>query len=165
MGLSLNLFSRYDLDVDPAVRNGLSGSLKFASEIPDDVIFEVARHASPYIVLQMCLANYATYNLLKPILFSSVDLNSTESCRTSLKLFSQRPDIILWIRELILRPSRASGWAQFSEREVDEDWVSSVVEEIISKGQLCGLTSFLWDGMESHRDSLWTVLRLGHKSI
>ncbi|PBK58264.1 hypothetical protein ARMSODRAFT_1091287 [Armillaria solidipes] len=129
--------------------------------IPDDVIFEVARHASPHNVLQMCLANHAIYNLLKPILYSSVDLDSTESCRASLKLFSQRPDITVWIQELTLRPSHASGWAKNSETRIDEDWVSSVVEEIISAGHLRGLTSFLWDGMESPRDSLWTALRLG----
>ncbi len=108
--------------------------------------------------------NHAIYNLLKPILYSSVDLDSTESCRASLKLFSQRPDITVWIQGLTLRPSHASGWAKSSETKIDEDWVSSVVEEIISAGHLRGLTSFLWDGMESPRDSLWTALRLGHES-
>ncbi|KAK0193492.1 hypothetical protein F5146DRAFT_1030878 [Armillaria mellea] len=139
-----------------------SSSLKLSGEvIPDDVIFEVARHASPHNVLQMCLANHAIYNLLKPVLYSSVDLDSTESCRASLKLFSQRPDITVWIQKLTLRPSHASGWAKSSGTEIDEDWVSSVVEEIVSAGHLRGLTSFLWDGMESPRDSLWTALRLG----
>ncbi|KAK0470112.1 uncharacterized protein EV420DRAFT_1498457 [Desarmillaria tabescens] len=146
----------------PLKTENSTGSLKISGDIiPDDVIFEIARHASPHNVLQMCLANRATYDLLKPILYSSVDLNSTESCRASLKLFSQRPDITVWIQELILRPSHGSGWAKSSETKIDEDWVSSVVEEIISNGHLRGLTSFLWDGMESPRDSLWTALRLG----
>ncbi|KAK0476387.1 hypothetical protein IW261DRAFT_420416 [Armillaria novae-zelandiae] len=153
------------------IGNDLSGSLKTGSSssslklsieiIPDDVIFEVARHASPHNVLQMCLANHVMHNLLKPILYSSVDLDSTESCRESLKLFSQRRDITVWIQELTLRPSHPSGWAKSSETKIDEDWVSSVVEEIVSAGHLRSLTSFLWDGTESPRDSLWTALRLG----
>lgn len=142
--------------------NYSSSSLKLSIEIiPDDVIFEVARHASHHNVLQMCLASRARYNLLKPILYSSVDLDSTESCRETLKLFSQRPDITVLIQELTLRPSHPSGWAKSSETKIDEDWVSSVVEEIVSAGHLRSLTSFLWDGMESPRDSLWTALRFG----
>jgi hypothetical protein len=43
---------------------------------------------------------------------------------------------------------------------VEESWAVDALEQLASSGHLGNLHTFIWDGLESPKDSLWLILRL-----
>lgn len=107
-----------------------------------------------YILPLPCL-----YDLIIMGLYASVDIHSSELCRSLLKHLTQRSDLTRHIKKLIVRPNHPPGWANRTDKSIDESWVSSMIEEIALHDNLMALNTFLWDGLEMPNDSLWLTLR------
>ncbi|KIK62442.1 hypothetical protein GYMLUDRAFT_242617 [Collybiopsis luxurians FD-317 M1] len=129
------------------------------ADIPDDIWFEIASWCGPATILRGSLACKRLAALFHPYLHRSVELGYTDQCRSGLKVFSQRPATTRHIKRLILKPNRNAGWANSSDKNLNEDWIVDVIEAIASQGGFPLLTTFKWYGKEMPRDSLWLILR------
>ncbi|KAJ3889793.1 hypothetical protein GG344DRAFT_78469 [Lentinula edodes] len=128
-------------------------------DIPDDVLREIANWCSPATNLRVSLACKRLAILFRPYLYNSVDLAYTDLCRAGLKVFSQRPALTRYIKILILKPNRNSGWTKSLDKSIDEVWIIDVLQNIASQGDLPLLTTFKWYGKELPKDSFWLTLR------
>ncbi|KAJ3905895.1 hypothetical protein F5879DRAFT_987919 [Lentinula edodes] len=104
--------------------------------IPDDVLREIANWCSPATNLRVSLACKRLAILFRPYLYNSVDLAYTDLCRAGLKVFSQRPTLTRYIKILILKPNRNSGWTKSLDKSIDEVWIIDVLQNIASQGDL-----------------------------
>ncbi len=95
--------------------------------------------------------------LLMPALYDTVVLTSSRTCRKTLKMLQQRPEVCRYIHKLAVRPNYYLAWPKADER-IDENWVASTVESIAQS--LTTMHTFDWDGLEMPKDSLWQTLRL-----
>ncbi|KAJ3929185.1 MAG: hypothetical protein NXY57DRAFT_1017805 [Lentinula lateritia] len=127
--------------------------------IPDDVLREIANWCNPATNLRVSLACKRLAILFRPYLYNSVDLAYTDLCRAGLKVFSQRPTLTRYIKILILKPNRNSGWTKSLDKSIDEVWIIDVLQNIASQGDLPLLTTFKWYGKELPKDSFWLTLR------
>ncbi|KAJ3813629.1 hypothetical protein F5876DRAFT_73738 [Lentinula aff. lateritia] len=127
--------------------------------IPDDVLREIANWCSPATNLRVSLACKRLAILFRPYLYNSVDLAYTDLCRAGLKVFSQRPTLTHYIKILILKPNRNSGWTKSLDKSIDEVWIIDVLQNIASQGDLPLLTTFKWYGKELPKDSFWLTLQ------
>jgi hypothetical protein len=75
-----------------------------------------------------------------------------------LKHLVSEPHLAEHIRELSVRPNHPSRWV--NEKPAKESWVVDVLEQLASAGHFGNLHTFIWDGLESSKDSLWLTLRL-----
>jgi hypothetical protein len=80
------------------------------------------------------------------------------ACRAMLKRLVLEPQLAAHIRKLVVRPNHPSRWG--NEKPVEESWVADVLEQLASSRHLENLHTFIWDGLESPKDSLWLALRL-----
>lgn len=94
--------------------------------------------------------------LLLPVLYEAVVLKSSKSCRVTLRMLANRPDICSLIQKLAVRPNYYLAWPKANE-PLDESWVSSAVEKIAP--HLRKLHTFDWDGLEMPDDWLWKTLQ------
>ncbi|KAJ3829887.1 hypothetical protein F5878DRAFT_50652 [Lentinula raphanica] len=129
-------------------------------EIPDDLLCEIASWCSPATILRGSLACKRLAHLFQPHLYNTVDLAYTDLCRSGLTVFLHRPTMTRYIKTLILKPNRNSGWSNSSHSSMDEHWIIDCLEKIASKGDLPLLTTFKWYGKELPKDSLWQTLRI-----
>ncbi|KAJ3995850.1 hypothetical protein F5050DRAFT_1764067 [Lentinula boryana] len=127
--------------------------------IPDDLLCEIASWCTPTTIFHSSLACKRLATLFQPYLYNFVDLAYTDLCRSGLKVFSQRPTMTRYIKTLILKPNRNSGWTNSSDKSIDEPWILDCLERIAFTGDLPLLTTFKWYGKELPKDSLWLTLR------
>lgn len=71
-------------------------------------------------------------------------------------MFLNRPDICAHIRKLAVRPNYYLSWPK-ADDPLDEGWVVMMIEKIA--GNLKGLHTFDWDGLEMPKDHLWSTLQ------
>ncbi|KAJ6468375.1 hypothetical protein C8R45DRAFT_1105736 [Mycena sanguinolenta] len=127
-------------------------------DLPFDILNEIWAYVPRTCILNLCLVSRDMFNQLVPVLYASVDLESSGACRTVLKRLVSEPHLCAHIRKLTVRPNHPSRWG--NEKSVDESWVVDALEQLASSGHLENLNTFIWDGLESPKDSLWLVLRL-----
>ncbi|KAF7375230.1 F-box domain-containing protein [Mycena sanguinolenta] len=126
--------------------------------LPFDILNEILGYIPRNCILNLCLLSRNMFSQLVPVLYASIDLKSSSACRTALKRLVSEPDLCSHIRKFTVRPNHPSRWG--SEKSVDESWVVDCLEQLASSGHLENLNTFIWDGLESPKDSLWLVLRL-----
>ncbi|KAJ7197107.1 hypothetical protein B0H12DRAFT_1167348 [Mycena haematopus] len=125
-------------------------------DLPFDVLNEILGYIPRTCLVNLCLLSRHIFNQLIPVLYASIDLKSSGACRTVLKRLVSEPHLAAHIHKLTVRPNHASRWG--NEKHIEESWVVDVPEELAA--HLGNLHTFIWDGLESPKDSLWLALRL-----
>ncbi|KAJ7841380.1 hypothetical protein B0H14DRAFT_3457539 [Mycena olivaceomarginata] len=127
-------------------------------DLPFDILSEILKYIPQNHILNLCVLSRNIFNELVPLLYASVDLKSSGTCRTVLKRLVSEPHLAGHIRKFTVRPNHPSRWGY--EKSVEESWVVDALEQLASSGHLGNLHTFIWDGLESPKDSLWLTLRL-----
>ena len=97
------------------------------------------------------------YALLLPVLYSSVDLRTSKTCRVTLNNLVERPAVTRCIRRLVVRPNHCS-WPEDDEW-IDETSIVNAIVKMANAGNLQAMNTFFWDGSEMPDDCLWSILR------
>ncbi|KAF9063074.1 hypothetical protein BDP27DRAFT_254737 [Rhodocollybia butyracea] len=143
----------------PTLASGSRPSYRL-EDIPDDLLHEIASWCTPPTLLRASLACKRLLTLFHPYLHHTIDCSYTDLCRSAIKIFPHSPSTTRYIKNLILKPNREpSGWANSSEKSINEGDVLDVLEGIASNGDLPLLSMFKWFGKERPRDSFWLSLR------
>ncbi|KAK0490092.1 hypothetical protein EDD18DRAFT_1080569 [Armillaria luteobubalina] len=125
--------------------------------LPADIILEIANLLWRDDLLNLSLTSSYLRALLMTVLYDTVVLTSSRTCRKTLRMLQHRPEICRYIHKLAVRPNYYLAWPRSDER-IDENWVASAVESIAQS--LTTMHTFDWDGLEMPKDSLWQTLRL-----
>ncbi|KAF7316228.1 hypothetical protein MIND_00141400 [Mycena indigotica] len=131
------------------------------AHLPLDIVYEIAeRLENTEDILHFSLASSRIYNTLLPVLYTSVDLRSSQSCQRTLTTFlTEFKSKARFIRHLVVRPNHRSQQQQYAT-PIDEHWVVQCIVKLANSGRLPRLASFFWDGSEMPiDDSLWATLR------
>ncbi|KAJ7512735.1 hypothetical protein B0H11DRAFT_5847 [Mycena galericulata] len=112
-------------------------------------------------ILSLSMTSARIYATLLPVLYASVDLQSSRTCRYTIEMFlNGRSDVTRYIHRLVVRPNHVDRRSQQPAKQIDEDWVAQSIIKLATTGRLQRLSSFFWDGSEMPQDdSLWSTLR------
>ncbi|KAJ7580253.1 hypothetical protein C8J56DRAFT_1169471 [Mycena floridula] len=127
-----------------------------SGSVPADLLIEIAALLAPSDILRFSLASSYTRDLLMPTLYETVVLKSSRTCKSTLKIFATKPEIVQCIKKLAVRPNYYLAWPKANE-PVDEAWVAEAIRRIAP--HLERLQSFDWDGLEMPSDELWKTLQ------
>ncbi|KAJ7211243.1 hypothetical protein GGX14DRAFT_449608 [Mycena pura] len=132
------------------------------ARVPLDLIIEIAEQLdSREDILNFCLTSTSIHATLLPVLYASVDLRSSRTCKHTLEmLLNGRSGVTRYIRRLVVRPNHFDRCSQQSVKPIDENWVVQCIIKLATTERLVRLASFFWDGSEIPQDdSLWSTLR------
>ena len=115
--------------------------------------------------MQLIIDNFVSqssrmYALLLPVLYSSVDLRTSKTCRVTLNNLVECPAVTRCIRRLVVRPNHCN-WPEDDEW-IDETSVVNAIVKMANAGNLQAMNTFFWDGSEMPDDHLWSILRTRH---
>ncbi|KAJ6552376.1 hypothetical protein B0H10DRAFT_2125763 [Mycena sp. CBHHK59/15] len=125
-----------------------------ARRLPPEIYLEISGYLDTWHVLKLSVTCSDFRNLLSPVLYHTMSLQSSEHCVSGLVMLSKFPTLCAQVKILSVHPKyTASGRMQ------DEAMVATMIESISYK--LNNLVTFEWCGIGRPGDSLWTSLRNG----